>query len=256
MNAATSLPRVTIITVVYNSGVLFERTLQAVAALRHPALEYVVVDGGSTDCTLDLIREDAGRTITRWVSERDAGIYDAMNKGLAMARGDFVWFLNAGDTPADPNVLERLFANGAATDYYYGDTALVEGDGAISKIAIAPPSITPTLMMRGMQVSHQSILVRRSVAPLYDLRYHFIADQKWIIESMRRARSGRYVGFTMSRYLLGGLSSRRYGRFLLEKMRYSFDELHWLPAAWLSLFDLAKAARFYTGTALRRWRVL
>ena len=256
MSAASALPSVTVITVVYNGGVLFERTLRAVAALRHPALDYVVVDGGSTDGTLDLIRQDAGRTITRWVSERDAGIYDAMNKGLALARGDFVWFLNAGDTPADTDVLESLFADGAADDYYYGDTALVDNAGATSKIAIAPPAITPTLMMRGMQVSHQSILVRRSVAPLYDLRYRFIADQKWIIESMRRARSGRYAGFVLSRYLLGGLSSRRYGRFLLEKMRYSFDELHWLPAAWLSLFDLAKAARFYAGTALRRWRVL
>ena len=256
MTAATTVPSVTVITVVYNGARFFERTLEAVAALRYPALEYVVVDGGSTDGTVDVIRGDAGRTITRWVSERDAGIYDAMNKGLAMARGEFVWFLNAGDAPAAADVLERLFADGGTHDYYYGDTALVDDHGTVSTVAAAPAVLTPQLMMRGMHVSHQSIIVRRALAPPYDLRYRFIADQKWVIESLRRARSGRHAGGVLSRYLLGGLSSRRYGRFLLEKMRYTFDELPWLPAAWLSMFDLAKAARFYTGAALRRWRLL
>ncbi|MDV7391601.1 glycosyltransferase, partial [Arthrospira platensis SPKY1] len=100
-------PSVSIITVVYNACDLLQGTMASVFEQSWPHIEYIVVDGGSTDGTTELIRAQAGR-ISRWVSEPDKGLYDAMNKGLRMATGDFVWFLNAGDRLFTPDTVERV----------------------------------------------------------------------------------------------------------------------------------------------------
>src|SRR5688572_6496915 len=89
-------PRLSVITVVYNAADLLEATIRSVVTQDLPGLEYIVVDGGSTDGTLDIVRRYESR-IAYWVSERDRGIYDAMNKGLDAARGAWICFMNAGD---------------------------------------------------------------------------------------------------------------------------------------------------------------
>ena len=100
-------PLVTIITVCYNAAALIEETIQSVLSQDYPNLEYLIVDGASTDGTLDIVRKYADRV--KFVSEPDKGIYDAMNKGLKMAKGEWVNFMNAGDTFSDDHVLSDIF---------------------------------------------------------------------------------------------------------------------------------------------------
>src|SRR4051812_15125406 len=89
-------PVVSVITIVYNGGALLEGTIQSVLKQDPTHLEYIIIDGGSKDNTLDVIKKYTDQ-IDFWVSEPDKGIYDAMNKGLNAATGDYVWFMNAGD---------------------------------------------------------------------------------------------------------------------------------------------------------------
>lgn len=100
-------PKITIITVCFNAGDALVMTMDNVLAQQYEPLEYIVIDGGSTDSSTDEIRKRGDR-IYKWVSEPDKGIYDAMNKGAAMATGDWVMFINAGDALADGHVLERV----------------------------------------------------------------------------------------------------------------------------------------------------
>ena len=115
-------PRVSIITVTYNAESLLERTLQSVLSQRYADKEIVVVDGQSSDGTVAVIKRHAA-AIQSWVSEPDKGIYDAMNKGVRMATGDWILFMNAGDTFASDDVLQRLFdaVDPAQADVIYGD---------------------------------------------------------------------------------------------------------------------------------------
>ena len=102
-------PLISVITVCYNAASLIEETIQSVLSQDYPNLEYLIIDGASTDGTVDVIRKYAGRL--RFVSEPDRGIYDAMNKGLKMATGEWVNFMNAGDTFADNSVVNAVFAD-------------------------------------------------------------------------------------------------------------------------------------------------
>ncbi len=246
----THPPRVTIITVVFNSRDLLARTIASVDTLVYPNIEHVIVDGGSTDGTTELLSVQRDVTVCG-VSEQDAGIYDAMNKGLHLATGDYIWFLNAGDTPAARDVLQPLH-HADNPDVLYGDTNLVSNEYALVKVAYAPSSLSWQKMTWGMYISHQSIVVRRNLAPKYDLSYRLIADQKWIVEVLRRARSVKYLGRPMSNYLLGGVSQRFYLKCLLEKIRYSFSIRPSIIAFAIALFGLLSAVRFYAGQLLRR----
>ena len=222
-------PRVSIITVTYNAELLIERTLESVFALQYPSVEYIVIDGGSTDRTMEIVARHGGR-IGHVVCEPDKGIYDAMNKGLARATGDYVWFLNAGDTAASSDCLDELRSASPPPDFLYGDTILVDSSGVAVGRTQAPLTLQRHHMEWGAVVSHQSFLPRREHVSPYDTRLRFIADQKWMVQALSRCSVGRKAAKPLSRYLLGGLSQRRYLACLLEKIRYSFAELG-LPVA-------------------------
>ena len=122
-------PTFSIITITYNAVRLVEQTLLNVLSQSYPNIEYIVIDGGSTDGTVDIIRRyESG--LAYWVSEPDKGIYDAMNKGLQKATGDYVWFINAGDTLCSSDtvqsVVSRLQKRKALPDIIYGETNIVD----------------------------------------------------------------------------------------------------------------------------------
>lgn len=177
-----SLPVVSIITVVYNAQGPLAKTMRSVREqkARYPHIEYIVVDGASKDGTLEVINQNED-IVSRWISEPDKGIYDAMNKGLGMASGDFVWFLNAGDFIYSDRFLEQAFARDVPSDatpdgradVYYGQTQLVDDDWkpAGMRRLRAPEKLTPRSFRMGMLVCHQSVLVRRALAEPYDMRY-------------------------------------------------------------------------------------
>jgi glycosyltransferase involved in cell wall biosynthesis len=123
--AASGSPWVTVVTACFNSASSIEATLLSVLDQDHPHLDYVVIDGGSTDGTMDIARRYAGK-ISALVSEPDRGVYDAMNKGIDLARGDYLLFMNAGDVFDSPDVLRKAAAAGDA-DVVYGDFAYSSG---------------------------------------------------------------------------------------------------------------------------------
>ncbi len=209
MNSHPQLPKVSIITVVFNARATLERTIQSIQRLDYPLVEYIVVDGGSTDGTLQLIHQYEEQ-IDQWISEPDKGLYDAMNKGLRMATGDYVWFINAGDEVAAPEVLTRLFERACGADIYYGDTMIVDLEGnEIGHRRLSPPvNLTWKDFRRGMLVSHQSVLVARHLASPYDLRYRFSADYDWVLSALKRAKQVVNGHMVLSRFLDGGLTKK------------------------------------------------
>lgn len=219
-----SLPLVTVVTVVYNGADVLAETIKSVLTQTYENIEYIIVDGGSTDGTLKII-QSYNNYIDYWVSEKDEGIYDAMNKAQILSTGDFVWYLNAGDTISAADVMKRVFDDGGIHDYYYGNTQLINSNGYHGKIVYAPVQITATAMYRGMIVSHQSIIFRRSLMAPYDQQYKFIADQKWVIDGLMRSRSGVHVGLVLSNYLLGGISDQYSLNCIIEKIKLAINDL-------------------------------
>ena len=126
--------RITVVTVAFNAREALETTIRSVAGQDYPNLEYIVIDGGSADGSLEVIERHAA-DITRWVSEPDRGIYDAMNKGVAMATGDYCIFMNAGDTFVAPDTVNTVVAGmERGDDVVYGD---------IVKNGVLKPSLSP-----------------------------------------------------------------------------------------------------------------
>jgi len=216
---AAGKPVVSVITVVFNSVNLLERTIQSILNQTWPNIEHIIIDGGSKDGTVDIIRKYDDR-IAYWISEPDGGLYDAMNKGLAAATGDFVWFLNSGDLAYRDETLEQVFQNQRLKNkeqrsddqdtrpknrdlnptiqnpksqiqhlVYYGDTMVV--DSTYREIGLRrfrpPEALTWKSFRKGMLVCHQAILVSRPVAEPFDLKYKHSADFDWVIRALRKA---------------------------------------------------------------------
>src|SRR5690606_2165227 len=202
-------PKISIITVVFNAGLLLEKTLKSIISQNYPHIEYVIIDGGSTDGTLDVIQSNAEH-ISFWSSEPDKGIYDAMNKGLKNSTGDYIWLLNAGDEIYSPDTLDKVFSKGAA-DAYYGDVAYIDekGDDLGTRTLKTPrPVLSWKDMIKGMVVSHQSFIVRRDRAANYDLRCKYVADVDWMIRSLKNCNAVINTNLILSKFLVGGFSKR------------------------------------------------
>lgn len=198
----------TIVTITYNAAPVFMRTADSVLAQTYRNVEHIIVDGASNDGTVDLAsyykrRSDEAMNghEVRVVSEPDKGLYDAMNKGLRLATGDYVCFLNAGDFFPDASTLHLIYDNARLDSFgndadmlpavLYGDTDLVDGDGQfVARRRLAPPErLTWRSFRSGMLVCHQAFYARVDIARRtpYDLRYRFSADVDWCIRVMKEA---------------------------------------------------------------------
>lgn len=211
-------PRLSIVTVVFNNVRHMERTLESVIRQTYPHIEYIVIDGGSTDGTMDLIRKYADQ-ITCLVSEKDRGIYDAMNKGLALATGDYVLFMNSGDELYQPETVANVFTSAPDADIYYGETEMIDenGNSLGQRRHAAPEMFTWRSFRYGMCISHQAIYIRRSITSPYDLRYELSADIDWIIRAAKKATSIVNTRQYVAKYLVGGMSKKRHWQSLKER---------------------------------------
>lgn len=213
-----NLPQVSIITVVYNAESLVERTMQSVREQSWPNLQHIVVDGHSTDSTLEVVRKFE-RPALKVVSEKDRGIYDAMNKGLHLASGDYVLFLNAGDEFYASTSIEDALKVSENADFYFGNTAVVDVNGyVLGDRRLAPPKeLTWKSFKMGMCVSHQSMIVRRALCEDYDLQYRISADIDWTIRVLKKAKKVVYTNTYVAKFLAGGVSSTRQKDGLKER---------------------------------------
>jgi hypothetical protein len=195
----TKLPLVSVITVVYNGLNLIEKTIHSVVRQTYPNIEYIVIDGGSSDGTVEIIRLYE-TDICFWISEPDQGIYDAMNKGLATATGDYVWFMNAGDQIYSNDTLEKIFADstlqpikasvsGLCAKIFFGDTMIVNSDyREVGLRRLRPPEVlTWKSFKKGMLVCHQAIIVSRHIAEPFDPKYRHSADFDWVVRALKKA---------------------------------------------------------------------
>jgi len=211
-------PKISIITVVYNNVRDIAYTIQSVLRQTYSNIEYIIVDGASTDGTLDII-QTYGNQINILISEQDDGIYDAMNKGLAAATGDYVLFLNSGDELFNENTIQYIVENGEAADIIYGDTKLVDEQRHIigDRRHKAPDYFDWKSFRYGMNICHQAIYVKRSIAEPYDLTYKLSADIDWVIRAAKKAEHTQNVHGFVTKYLVGGLSKKRHRQSLKER---------------------------------------
>ena len=190
-------PLFSIITVSYNAEKTIPATLKSVSEQTCRLFEYIVIDGASGDNTVGIVNK-SGIDNLILISEPDRGIYDAMNKGLGIAKGDYVIFLNAGDSFHSPHTLE-IIANAAMDNDYpgivYGQTQLVNsqrervGDRHLK----APEILTLDSFKNGMVVCHQAFVVLRKLVDNYDTRYKFSADYEWCIRCLQRSHRNLYI---------------------------------------------------------------
>lgn len=211
-------PLVTVITVVFRAETLIGKTMQSVAEQTMQHIEHLVIDGGSNDRTTDVIRSFE-RDSLRWISEPDRGIYDAMNKGLALAKGKYVIFLNAGDEFYDSHVLSDVLGDQPKADFYYGNTAVINLAGEVlGDRRLTPPKNLNWKSLRfGMCVSHQSMIVKRSLCAVYDLQYKISADIDWTINTLKRCNTIINTDRYIAKFLEGGVSSSRRKSGLKER---------------------------------------
>lgn len=200
-------PVLSIITVVYNARPLLLKTMESVWQQTYSPIEYILIDGASTDGTAELLTSYRSR-LSCLISEPDTGIYDAMNKGLALATGDYVLFLNAGDALADADVIEKIFKENDHADLYYGQVMLINGLGeSLGERRHRPPAaLTWKSFKMGMLVSHQAFIPSRSITSAFRTDLKISADIDWCIECMKKASSIVNTKLIISKYLTGGLS--------------------------------------------------
>lgn len=231
-----SEPSFSIITVVFNGEALLPGTIESVRQQTYPHIEYIIVDGASKDGTLEIIRK-AAETMPnlKWISERDKGLYDAMNKGLRMATGDFVWFMNGGDHLHAADTVEKAAACVTeTTDVLYGETLLVndarQTAGTMSELSTRrlPARLRWRDYLGGMLVVHQSFVARRSIAPFY-IDNNLCADYDWCIRILQKSRENTHTGLILTDYLMGGMSKQRHRQSLKDRFTIMRKHFGLLP---------------------------
>ena len=253
------------VTVTYNAASTVRRTMDSVSEQTYEAVEHLIVDGCSQDGTMEEVQRYVERNTDhshphqiRLIREPDRGIYDAMNKGIHGAKGDYIVFLNAGDTFHDANVLEKVasvamrFPESRRPAIIYGETDLVDDEGRFlrHRRLSVPQKLNSSSFLWGMVVCHQSFYVRADLARLedYDLRYRFSADYDWCIRVMRRAER-RGLGMVnaegiLTNYLSEGMTTHNHKESLKERLYAMAYHYGWpwalMAHAWFVLRALVK----------------
>ena len=214
-------PKFSIITVTYNAEATLEDTILSVISQTYHHVEYIIVDGASRDRTLAIAERYRDR-ITLLVSEPDKGLYDAMNKGIRLATGDYLCFLNAGDSFHEDDTLQQMVHTlgiGELPDVIYGETALVDKERHFLRMRrlSAPEVLTWKSFKQGMLVCHQAFFAKRSLAMPYDLRYRFSADFDWCIRCMQMAKTITHTHEVLIDYLNEGVTTANREASLRER---------------------------------------
>lgn len=220
------VPGISIITIVYNRLNDLQLTASSVWNQSYSDIEYIIIDGGSTDGCAAFIEENTSQ-IDFWVSEPDKGIYDAMNKGLRAATKDYVLFMNAGDTFTSQDIIKNIFSYYKDTcECIYSDTRFVDINqqyiGMMSEVRKRPlrNAMQWKDMKHGMLFCHQSFIVKRSIAPMYNLSYKYSADIDWIISCMKKANcTCFYNEDSIANFQMGGASHQNHAASLRERFQ-------------------------------------
>lgn len=222
----TIKPLITIITVVYNGAAFLEKTILSVINQTYDNVEYIIIDGGSYDGTIDIVKKYEDK-IYYWVSEQDDGIYDAMNKGITLAHGDWIVFLNSGDSFCDNDILENIFPKNMtlSAEIIYGNTKV-----RVSNKTLKPPRIINKKYFFYQNICHQSIFFKRGVFTkygYYNLKYKIIADREWLLKATIKNVHFLYVDLDICIWDAIGFSSKNI--YLYTKEDIEFKKFYFSP---------------------------
>ncbi|MEY4011018.1 MAG: hypothetical protein RIT22_142 [Bacteroidota bacterium] len=203
--------KISIITVCYNSDATIEKTILSVASQTYKNIEYIIIDGNSKDNTIEIVKKYE-TIITKWISETDKGLYDAMNKGIAMATGDLIGILNSDDTFCNNTVLENIvaFHSTNSIEASVGNIIQHKEDGSIVRL-YSSKNWSPTKLSIGFMPPHPSIFFKRALFDkfgIYDLGFKIGADYELVTRFFFKNRiTWMYSGITTTAMLVGGVSS-------------------------------------------------
>ena len=202
--------KISVVTVCYNAVSVLERTIKSVIAQSFPNIEYIIIDGGSTDGTIDVIKKYEDK-ISFWISEPDGGIYDAMNKGIKNANGDWIIFMNAGDLFYERDTLSKMSVHlNDAIDILRGNIIRVYDRFKVKSCGVVVQN--PGIMdMIHNTFHHQACLIRKALFEqygLYDTEYRLCADWKFFFDCvvLHHVKSC-YVDITVASFRMDGASS-------------------------------------------------
>lgn len=197
--------KLSIITVNLNNRDGLQKTIDSVISQTFKDFEWIVIDGGSTDGSKELIEQCADH-FAYWVSEPDKGIYNAMNKGIKVARGEYLQFLNSGDWLCDETALERCFSHEFDADVVYGDTFFYEGMNIRERHY---PKIMTFKYLYNQSLGHSSSFIKREILneELYDEGLKIVSDWKFFLLQAFKNKKFEYIGEMVSCFSADGISS-------------------------------------------------
>ena len=237
---------ITLVTVTYNAASTIERTLLSVERQTYRNVQHIIMDGGSKDDTVALAEAYRMRNAdfdVIIVSEPDKGLYDAMNKAVSLAKGDYVCFLNAGDKLHADDTLQHIADKADADNVgiIYGNTDIVDDMGNLLRPRrLTPPdNLTWKSFRHGMLVCHQSFYVNRRIMQKYDLTYRFSADFDWCIRCMKQGKDDGlvniYIHEPLTDYLSEGMTTANHKASLLERYRIMCRHYGWFTTIMMHL---------------------
>ena len=236
---------ITYVTVTFNAAAVLQRTLDSILSQDYPNITHLIIDGASTDGTLQMVDDYIKRSnesenghLVQVMSEPDHGIYDAMNKGIRSLDGDYVCFLNAGDFLPTPDTVSKIAEqiNDQSPAVLYGDTDIVDGEGRfLHHRRLAPPkNLTWKSFRHGMLVCHQAFYARTdfAIATPYDLHYRYSADVDWCIRIMKAAAKERVplknLHMVVANYTEEGQTTLHHRESLMARFKIMGRHYGWL----------------------------
>jgi len=239
--------KLSVVTIVFNDVMHIEKTINSVFLQTYADIEYIIIDGLSTDGTIGVIEKYSSK-LDYWSSELDKGLYDAMNKGLQKATGDYICFLNSGDLFYDKYTVEKIFqsSDNQMVDVFYGDTVIIDEKGKIKgKRRHRPPQeLTWKSFKNGMLVSHQAFIPSLKLTPLYDLNYKYSSDFDWCIKILKKSENIKNTNIDIIRYLDGGLTKNRFMDSLKERFKIMKKNYGFVLTVWIHIRNAVKMSFF------------
>lgn len=246
VNTNRETPLVSIVTVVLNGQKYIEKTIESVLSQTYNHTEYIIIDGGSDDGTLEVIRKYDDK-ISYWVSEPDNGLFDAMNKAIDVATGDYLWFLNAGDIIYSDHTLFDIFRSKRDADVYYGQTLIIDKEDKIIGLRrLKPPDKLSWKSFRfGMLVCHQAILVSSALVTHYNLNYKYTSDYEWVLKILKKSKAIINTKLILAKYRNGGLSNMVIKSSLIERFKIMSRYYGLIPTLFNHIVITARFIWFY-----------
>ena len=220
--------KITVITVCFNAEKTIKKTIESVIGQEYSNVEYIIIDGMSNDNTQHIIEEYTSRYQIKYLSEHDEGIYDAMNKAIKLSTGDYMIFMNAGDSFINNKVLTEFNKSIGQSEYdiYYGNVITTINDDILEVIKFDKVRMKKFNILKGDSLCHQSLFVKTNLMNenKFDLKYKICADKKFIVESYKKGKTFKYLNLNISYYDRDGISSTQTKKLQEEAKAIMYEE--------------------------------